>query len=179
MAVMHEGPPAMSSPRPTTVRASALAFAALAAASITIGCGGDSEDDPGAATNGATASEPVTDPQEKERWLARADEICAAREKKIDKAVDRVFRAPSPSDEELDRLATERLAPTVQSEIDEIRELPPPAGDEEEIARILDSAQEGIDQIEAKGGLIVQGGGPFIEANLLAKEYGLRKCGWV
>ena len=87
--------------------------------------------------------------------------------------------APSPTEQELDRFATETLAPGVQGEIDEIRELPPPAGDEEEIARILDSAQEGVDRIEAKGGLIVGGGGPFLEANLLAKKYGLRECGWV
>jgi hypothetical protein len=167
-------------PQRRATRTRALALAPLTAALMAVGCGGDSEDDSEPTANTANESRSATGPAlTKEEWIERADEICAPGEKKIDRAVDELFSGPSPSQPDLDRFATETLVPTVQGEIDEIRELVPPAGDEDEVDRILDSAQEGVDQIEAEGGLIERGGGPFIEANLLAQQYGLRTCGWV
>jgi hypothetical protein len=146
-------------------------LASLAAAALTAGCGGDSGSDVDTTTSGRTLS--------KSEWIARADAICAPSERKVDRAVDELLQGPDPSQAELDHYATEVLAPTVQGDIDRIRALPPPEGDEEEVTRILDSAQEGVDQLEAEGGLIQAGGGPFSEANLLAGNYGLRTCGWV
>lgn len=170
----------MKPPRPVVTWTRALALAPLTATLIAVGCGRDSEDDSEPTANTTSESQATTGPAlTKEEWIERADRVCAPGEPTIDRAVDRLFRGPSPSQQELDRFATKTLVPTVQGEIDEVRELAPPAGDEDEIARILDSAQEGVDQIEAEGGLIEQGGGPFIEANLLAQQYGLRTCGWV
>jgi hypothetical protein len=171
--------PQMKSTGPVTWTR-ALATASLIAALIAIGCGGDDENRSEPATSAGDQDSTTTGPAPtKEEWIERADEICAPGEKEIERTVDELFRGSPPSQQESDRFATETLVPTVQGEIDEVRELPPPPGDEEEIARILDSAQEGVDQLEAEGGLIERGGGPFIEANLLAQQYGLRICGWV
>lgn len=67
------------------------------------------------------------------------------------------------------------LVPGVQSEIDQIRDLPAPEGDEETVANILDTAQEGVDQIEQDPSLAVRGG-KLDEASRLAGDYGLYEC---
>ena len=114
----------------------------------------------------------------KEQWIAKADAICAPGQQKISQAVNDLYSGPTPSQADLDHYAKDVLAATVQGDIDKIGDLPVPEGNEEQIDRILQAAQDGVDQLEAQG-LDRSAGGPFIEANLLAQHYGLKTCGWV
>lgn len=142
----------------------------MAVAVVSIGCGGDS----GSESTTAGGETALT----KEEWIARADAICAPGQQKISQAVNDLYRGPTPSQADLDQYAKDVLAATVQGDIDKIGQLPVPQGNEEQIDRILQAARDGVDQLEAEG-LDRSGGGPFIEANLLAQHYGLKTCGWV
>ena len=158
-------------PRATEGARVALAIVpVIAAAVVAIGCGGDS----GSESTTAGGETALT----KEEWIVRADAICAPGQGNISQAVNDLYSGPTPSQADLDHYAKDVLAATVQGDIDKIRQLPAPEGNEEQIDRILGAAQDGVDQLEAEG-LDRSGGGPFIEANLLAQHYGLRTCGWV
>jgi hypothetical protein len=152
-------------PRAIECAAIAVAVAAMLAA----GCGGDSGSEETSA-GGTTLT--------KEQWIAEADAICAPGQSKISQAVNDLYSNPTPSQADLDHYAKDVLAATVQGDIDKIRDLPVPEGNSEQIDRILQAAQDGVDQLEARG-LDRSSGGPFIEANLLAQHYGLQTCGWV
>ncbi len=150
----------------------AIEFAAIAmavAATVATGCGGDSGGDATSAGGAALT---------KEQWIAKADAICAPGQQKISQAVNDLYSGPTPSQADLDHYAKDVLAATVQGDVDKIGDLPVPEGNEEQIDRILQAAQDGVDQLEAQG-LDRSAGGPFIEANLLAQHYGLKTCGWV
>ena len=150
----------------------AIEFAAIAmavAATVAAGCGGDSGGDTTSAGGAALT---------KEQWIAKADAICAPGQQKISQAVNDLYSGPTPSQADLDHYAKDVLAATVQGDVDKIGDLPVPEGNEEQIDRILQAAQDGVDQLEAQG-LDRSAGGPFIEANLLAQHYGLKTCGWV
>jgi hypothetical protein len=73
----------------------------------------------------------------------------------------------------------ETVVPEIQGQIDGIRALTPPEGDEDEVAAILDAAREGVDELEQDPSAVGPGtgAGPFEEANRLAQEYGLKVCG--
>jgi hypothetical protein len=80
----------------------------------------------------------------------------------------------------MEQFATEVLVPEVQSQVDGIRELTPPEGDEETINSILDKAEEGVRQIEADPSVVAsdQGSSPaLLEAAREIGDYGAKQCG--
>jgi hypothetical protein len=82
-----------------------------------------------------------------------------------------------PSRTEFARFVRGVLVPTIQAEVDRIRALTPPQGDEEEISAILDSAQAAIDEVQAHPGAVNARPNPFRESTRLAHAYGLDACG--
>ena len=162
-------------------RITALLALALAAGLIAAGCGDDDDDETTAATTtteagatgatGAATGEPLT----KAEFIKQADAACAAGDKRIDAAF-RGLGSNEPSDQELEQVVTDTVVPEIQGEIDAIRALTPPEGDEDEIAAILDAAQEALDEIEQDPSSLANGN-PFKEANQLAQDYGLKVCG--
>jgi hypothetical protein len=164
-------------------RGSMLLLAAVAAGLGAAGCGGDDDDDGTTAATtgptgvtGATGGELLT----KEECIRQADVICAKGDDEIDKQASKRFGNQEPSEQEIEQFATDTVAPNIQNQIDDIRALTPPEGDEEDVTLILDAAQNGIDEIEKDPSLLNQGsdaGGAFTEANRLAESYGLDDCG--
>ena len=68
----------------------------------------------------------------------------------------------------------------MQSQIDGIKALGAPTGDEAQVKAIVDSAQSALDKAKADPTLMLQNNSkndPFAEANQLAKSYGLTACG--
>jgi hypothetical protein len=144
-----------------------LLAVALAAGVVAAGCGGDDDDGDGEALT-------------KVEFISQADAICAEGDREIDQAGREAFGDQRPSEQEIEQFATDTVAPNIQNQIDGIRALTPPEGDEQQVAEILDAAQNGIDEIEQDPSLLNQGpdaGGAFTEANNLATEYGLTDCG--
>ena len=164
-------------------RITVLVALALAAGLIAAGCGDDDDETTTAAATttetGATGATGAAtgEPLAKAEFVEQADQICAAGDKKINAAPG---PGQNPSDEDFEQFTTETLVPEIQAQIDGIRALTPPEGDEDEVTAILDAAQDAVDQLEQDPGVILEegaGNDPFEEANQLAKDYGLKECG--
>ena len=150
--------------------AAVIAVAALVGA----GCGGDDE------TSGG--GETLT----KQEWIAKADAICADAQERIQKLGD-----PGA---DLGKLAelTGDAKEIIEDEVAAMRDLKPPTGDEQQIDAMLAQVEKGSEAFEAlieaasSGDIaklqeITAEGSDFskasAEADRLAKEYGLTKCG--
>jgi hypothetical protein len=170
-----------------TRTAVALLAALIAAGLIVTGCGDDDETTTAATTTAETGATGATgaaggEPLSKQAFVRQADEICREGDRQIDQEAEEFFgdleQDPGPA--ELEQFATDTVIPNIQQQIDDIRSLTPPEGDEDEISAILDAAQEGVDELEADPASLDEGpdaGGAFAEANRLAHDYGLKECG--
>ena len=168
------------------LRITTLLALALATGLVAAGCGDDDDDtattsSAATTTAGATGATGATgEPLSKEEFIVQADAVCKAGDKKIDAAANETFSGGQPSQAEQEQFVTEDVVPNIQEQIDGLRALTPPEGDEDEVSAILDSAQDAIDQIESDPSALTEGANaddPFAEANQLAKEYGLQVCG--
>jgi hypothetical protein len=144
---------------------------AMAMALFVAGCGGNDENDTTAALT-------------KAQFLKRGNAICAAGGKEIDQGFkafneDEHLKAnQEPTDAEAEEIADTILLPAVQKQVDELRELGAPEGDEEQVEEILDGADEAIEEGEEDpSALVTENGGVFAEVNKMAREYGLTVCG--
>lgn len=157
---------------------------ALAAGLAAVGCGG--EDDSGsAASNGNSAMTGITTSSlSKEQFIQRAGEICSRERGKIAARqaayVERTGMGDSiPAPPEYADAVQAVLLPIFQDEIDRIRELGAPEGDEEDIADILGAQQQGLDEVAELRRLSSEEGrleSHFAEARRLMEEYGLDAC---
>ena len=65
----------------------------------------------------------------------------------------------------------------MQEQIDEIRDLGAPSGDEDEVEAFLAATEEALEKTEADPGLLATpGANPFREADQLLIDYGLAAC---
>jgi hypothetical protein len=132
----------------------ALLATVLAAGLIAAGCGGDDDDDTTAAATATTGGEPPS----KSEFIEQGDEICAEANQELQQAN-----------------TAQEVADNIQGQIDGLRALTPPEGDEEEIAQILDTAEEGVDELsEAERPEQTPG---LAEAARMLREYGFKECG--
>ena len=61
--------------------------------------------------------------------------------------------------------------------IEGLKELDPPAGEEEKVEEIIGSMEDGFNQAKANPGTLISSSAPFSKANKLTEEYGLKECG--
>ena len=108
-------------------------------------------------------------------FIAEADSICRRYSRELDQAAAEAFRGPTSPDE-IGRFISDEFAPATEDELDEIRALTPPEGDDRQVDAILDAAEAAVAAVRERPSLFVTGS-PFAEANTLAAEYGLRVCG--
>jgi hypothetical protein len=151
------------------------ALALAAAILVLAGCGGGG--------GGAETTE-TTSGLTKAEFVKKGNAICARTEKEIAAGVEKftrehsVLKTKPPSEKQIAELAEEVLVPKVRRQIDEIRALGIPSGDEEEVEAIFAAAEEALKETEANPSVFGKGGvGPFAKTNELAREYGLTVCG--
>jgi hypothetical protein len=147
----------------------AIAAALVLIAAVAVaGCGG-----------GDDSSSSTTTALSKEEFLKQGNQICADGNKTIDAASQDVFSGGKPSQSDIEAFVTDTLLPTVQTEVDGIRALGAPEGDEDQVTAIVDSAQQAIDDSKADPSLIATNSSndPFADTNKLANAYGLTECG--
>lgn len=139
-----------------------LAFFALLAATMLVatGCGGDDSSEESAPT--------------KAEYITQADDICAADQEEIQTAAADV--SGDPSDAATQEVVTNDVLPIYQEQLDELRALTPPEGEEEATAGIYDALEEALAAIEEDPAAI---GDPttFADANEQAVDFGLEVCG--
>jgi hypothetical protein len=137
---------------------------ALALGGIAVGCGDDNND---------SGDEALT----KQEFLAKGNAICAAGNKEIETAFQTAIGNAKPTQDQLNTVVTDSLVPSIQGQIDDIRDLPAP--DEDQIGPILDEAELALQDVKENPSLATQGGGqdPFADVNKKLTEYGLTACG--
>lgn len=140
-------------------------------AAIVAGCGSSSGDETSSLT--------------KAQFVAQADAICKKGNAEIESEAE-AFQEKNglgendePSKAQQAEVSETILAPNVKNQAEEIRALGAPSGDEDEISAMLDSLDEGVEEIEAnpQGPFEANQPNPFGPANKIAKEYGLKVCG--
>lgn len=148
---------------------SLIAAAALATGLIAAGCGGDDDESSDSGTEATTLT--------KAEFITEADAICAQGNQEIDQAFQTLSKDPSQA--QFDEVVTVTVIPSIQGQIDDIRALGAPEGDEDQISAALDSAQEATDKVEEDPSILndPQGEDPYTEAEKLLREYGITKCG--
>ena len=136
----------------------------LAVALIAAGCGGGGDD----STSTSSLAKPA--------WIAKADAICQQGNQEIEQAANEQFgkQDQGPTDEQIQQFTSETVVPSVQRQIDQIRDLGAPSGDEDQVNKILDTVQTDIDKTKSATTLPDD---PFADGNALATQYGLKVCG--
>ena len=143
------------------MKKSLLSLFALLAATMLVaaGCGGDdsSEDAP-----------------TKAEYITQADEICANDQEEIQTAAADV--SGEPNDPATQEVVTNDVLPIYQDQLEELRGLTPPEGEEDATAGIYDALEEALAAIEEDPAAI---GDPttFADANEQAIDFGLEVCG--
>ena len=148
----------------------AMLAGALAIA-VVVGCGGGSDS--------SSDSSSLT----KAEFIKQADAICAKGGELLNKEVED-FGEENDIDpnkttkEQQEELITEIVAANVQSQVDEIRTLGAPSGDEAQVETMLDTVEEGVEELESKPNLFLnKKTNPLTRGSDLADKYGLKVCG--
>lgn len=146
----------------------ALAIAVVAV----VGCGGDD-------SSTETAASPT-----KAAFVREADAVCRKAQEEIIKGASKVpiEDVPQARKEAEFKMVSTLLIPTLEEEVDRLRALGAPAGDEAEIERMLELTEGAIDEAKTEPETYVQGedyvngSEHYGEANRLARGYGMKNC---
>ena len=105
-----------------------------------------------------------------------ANAICAEGNKETD-AVFGSFEKGEPKPE-VETVIEQEFVPAVQKQIDEVRALGAPQGDEETVEEMLDLAQADLERVESDPGIVIDGFevDQFADFAKIAHAYGLTEC---
>ena len=135
---------------------------------VAAGCGSSSK---------STSTTPAIS---KAEFLKKGNAICKKGNQQINQVAHKVFpnRKARPSRAQVTKFATGTIIPSVQSQINGVKALGAPKGDEAKVNAIITTAQAALDKAK-KDPILLTGGkhDPFAKSNKLAKAYGLTVCG--
>jgi hypothetical protein len=151
-------------------------LAAFAAISLIVaGCGGG-----GDSTDSTASSSGLT----KAEFLKQGNAICAKGEKELNEEFEKFAEEENlsenkpPTEAQLTKATEEFFLPIIKEQVEGIRGLSPPEGEEQQVDKVLSAAEDGIEKAEEDpASLANEKEDPFAKANELANEYGLVKCG--
>lgn len=153
------------------IRAIAPIACVLGVALVWAGCGSSSDSN----------SEVTASSISKAQFIKEADAACKKGEEEIQEDF-KAFAAENasvknPTEEQFSELIDAVLVANIEREVEDIRALGAPKGDEQEVEAILVAREEGIEEAEAQPKRAVQGNmAGFEKADKLAKEYGFGSC---
>jgi hypothetical protein len=139
----------------------ALVIAALGAA----GCGSSSKS--------TTTSTPAIT---KAAFAAKGNAICTKGNKKLNAAENKAFGNKKPGKAQLTGFAKSSFAPIIQGQIDAIRALGAPSGEEVAVTKMLASAQKGLNTVKSNPALLAGGADSFVNFRKLARPLGITAC---
>lgn len=143
-------------------------FALGAVTAVALGfvaCGGD-DDGETSATTAAAISE--------DEFVAQGNQICADGTEELDAAQEDAFSGGQPDAADLEAYVTDTFIPNIQGQIDALRALGAPEGQEDEVNQFLDDAQESLDALEDDPSSL--GEDTFADVNEQAVELGIGEC---
>ncbi len=109
-----------------------------------------------------------------------AFDICKKGNQQIERAAEQQFpkSGGKPSQAEQVKFANQTVIPNVQGQIDKIKKLGAPEGDEATVETIVSEAQAALDEAKKDPTVLTSNGpDPFAKANKFANAYGLTACG--
>jgi hypothetical protein len=156
-----------------TKRLIALFACLVPFALIAAGCG-SSDNTESTATTALTKAE----------FLKKGNAICAQGNKEINEGFEAFFEGSNlkkneePSKAQKEEAAETILIPAIRKDVDSIRALGAPEGEEEQVEEILDAAEEALEKLETEpAAAIDESNHAFVKVNKLSREYGLTVCG--
>jgi hypothetical protein len=138
---------------------------------LAAGCG-SSKSSSGTA---GTASKPALT---KAQFLAQGNAICEEGSRKLavaQKELEKTVGSAAPTEAQVTAYATSAFVPSIQGQIEKIRALGGPAGEEATVGHMLDVAQSALNEVKTKPALLLSGH-PFAGFAKLAHPYGLTAC---
>jgi hypothetical protein len=140
-----------------------LVAAGLAAALVVAGCGS-------------------SDSISKAEFIKKADAVCKKGEEEVQKDFGAFAKThenvKKPTEADYAELVDAVLVENVEDEVDAIRALGAPEGDEKEVEAMLKAREDSIKKAQANPKAVIRGNEDiFGEASKLAKAYGLKECG--
>jgi hypothetical protein len=150
----------------------ALLAGACALALFAAGCGGGDD-------TSTTAS--LT----KAQFIKKADGICESAEGKLNGEFEsfaekhNLSEKQPPNHKEAEEAATTILIPSIEGQVQDIRALGAPEGDEGQVDELLTAVEDALDTAREDPAEFIEseGEGEFAAANKKAREYGLKACG--
>lgn len=159
----------------------AFAIAVLGGCGGGGGSGSSSGDSTVQSTGGSEAV--GTSSLDKAEFVKQADEICAEESELFLKSITNYMaKHPPQAGESEQEVAADgvrqTLLPKFQNQIDRVRELGAPAGEEEEVEAILEAMQHAVDSLAQRNevALATDIDKEFKPAGKLAVQYGLENC---
>jgi hypothetical protein len=134
------------------------------------GCGGD---DSSSSANSIS----------KEEFIAKANAVCKRSNKRMEVAFAKFLKAnrdiKKPTDPALQQLVGDVMVPSIKREIEELRALGIPDGDEEKVEAMVSALEEGLETAEDNPKVVTSTSSDTIFgiASRIASEYGLETCG--
>ena len=130
---------------------------------LAVGCG---------SSNSTTTS---TAALSKSAYLAKANAICKAGNEK--QQAGQKALGKNPSQAQVTAYVTGTQVPNIQSQIDQVKALGAPSGDEAVVNKYLATAQADLNKIKSDPSLAVNGkSDPFADFAAIAHPYGLTAC---
>ncbi len=122
---------------------------------------------------GSSSKSSTTAALSKPQFLAQGNAICARGNQSLaapDKALGN-----QPSNAQITAFVATAFAPDIQSQIDGLRALGAPSGDQATVSGMIDAAQTDLNKIKGNPALLAGGAG-FADFAHLAHPYGLTAC---
>ena len=142
-----------------------VATALLVGLSAT-GCGSSSS----SSSSTTTSTTAIT----KAQFLVKANAICTLGNKTLNKVGAKLGNSPSKA--QITAAVKAAYVPSIQAQINGIRNLGAPSGDEATVTNMLNIAQADLNKIKADPTLLVGKKDPFANFAKVAHPYGLTHC---
>ncbi len=164
----------------------ALFAGVLAIALILVGCGGGSGGgDSTASGSTASSTDSSTASLSKAEFIKKADAICGVDGRRTQSEYARfveknkISEGKTPTAAQYAEASEKIQIPAFKRQVEEIRALGAPAGEEEQVAALLDAVEAGIEKLEEVDPKVALESAhqKFIKADKLAVAYGLKVCG--
>jgi len=151
----------------------ALLASVVAIALVAAGCGSSSD------TTEESASEATLT---KSEFLKKGNAICAAGNKEIEEGFEEFGKENNlsenkgPTEAQFEEISETVLVPDVSKQLEGLRSLGTPEGDEGELDELLSNAEGTLEEVEEDPSVLSKED-PFAEVNKEASAYGLTVCG--
>lgn len=152
----------------------AVLVGVLALGALVAGCGSSSDSTTDSSDSGTALT--------KNELITQADAICAQGEKAIEDEAEEFadennIDTSKPTQAQQEEVIEQVVAPGVRRQVEEIGDLTPPSGDEDQVEAIVDAVESGSEELEEDPALLIEGENPLGKGSKLARQYGLKECG--